>query len=615
MTATKNRPVGDEAAQKAFGGAAVDYSTLSARMDEESRLDLAELDAELKQTTPKGMPFKGTGRETLIAQVVDRYLKEIAGRPEVTPQQIRDELLNRINGELSLENIHRKDEGSSQPQLPKMFVLDEHTIVTVLLARKHIAGVDLLDGRGEEDMTLLCTYSETGPNAGIYVDGDAVFSRIISELAPSLRSMDIKSVKVRLKSHAPVSYRSTKAHLVAVNNGIFNTDTMTLEPFDPQLVFLAKSPIDYDAYAVSPVIIHPKDGTVWDVETWLSTLSDDPEVVQLFWEILSAVVRPHVSWNKGVFFMGEGGNNGKGTLCRLMKNLVGNSVATLKIMDFSKDFMMEGLLRATSIISDENAVGTYIDQADNFKAVITNDPILINRKNKPAIPFTFWGLLAACLNEWTLKSKDKSESFLRRVLPVPFDKKFGDVERTYIKWDYLARPEVLRYVLKRVLHMTHTRLSEPAVCKELLDEQRTSNDLRVGFWRTFKDQLAWDLVPAAFIHDLWKAYKAKVDPDGRVGTQNSLTAFLKETISSDPDWEYVKSKRPGNLMSLPEHLIEEYDLKDWMNKTYSGTDPNKKCVPNKLAVNYVGFLRHRPPVANGRPVATNTTTNLDGEDA
>ena len=125
---------------------------------------------------------------------------------------------------------------------------------------------------------------------------------------------------------------------------------------------MAKSKVDYVDNPVNPVIHYPNDNTDWDVESWMSELSDDPEVVELLWQILGAIIRPNVPWGKAAWFYSESGNNGKGTLCELMRQLCGkNSYASISLADMGKDFMLEPLIQATAIIVDENDVGTYID--------------------------------------------------------------------------------------------------------------------------------------------------------------------------------------------------------------------------------------------------------------
>lgn len=98
----------------------------------------------------------------------------------------------------------------------------------------------------------------------------------------------------------------------------------------------------------------------------MQDLFDDSEIVDLMWKILGAIVRPNVPWGKSAWFYSESGNNGKGTLCELMRQLCGeNSYAAISLADMGKDFMLEPLIRAVAVIVDENDVGTYIDKAAN----------------------------------------------------------------------------------------------------------------------------------------------------------------------------------------------------------------------------------------------------------
>ena len=138
-----------------------------------------------------------------------------------------------------------------------------------------------------------------------------------------------------------------------------------------------------------------------------------------------------------------------------MRQLFGKGTyASIPLSDFSKDFMLEPLISATAIIVDENDVGTYIDKAANLKAVVTNDVIQINRKFKSPVAYQFKGFMVQSLNEM-VKVKDRSDSFYRRQLFIPFTKCFTGKERKYIKNDYLQRPEVLEYVMYKVLNMNY----------------------------------------------------------------------------------------------------------------------------------------------------------------
>jgi putative DNA primase/helicase len=537
------------------------------------------------------LDFTPTSAETLIERTAATYLSSIVDDPGVELGQIRDDLLQRINAELTLENKMRKDTFSSSPPLVKLQALDEMTVVRVLLARRRIVAVSLSGSKSPDD-TVLAMYCDMGPEEGLYVVSDAPIAQLASEIRPSFSATAIDSLLKRLRIHAEVVAKTTDANLIPVANGIFDHSKQELLPFTPDLIFLAKSPVDFDPNAVNPIIQTPH-GDTWDVETWIGDLSDDEGVPELLWEILSAVVRPGVRWNKAAFFHSTRGNNGKGTLCELMRGLVGpDGHASIPIANFGKPFALSELIHARAIITDENSVGAFAKDLGDFKSVVTGDTFVLDRKYKDPVSVSFSGMVVQCVNDFP-KSRDKSASYSRRQIFIPFSKWFGDTERTYIKSDYLRRPEVLRYVLRRALAMQHTQFSNPPACQALLAQFTRENDPVRDFWCEFEDEFVWDLLPTAFLYDLFVSWFRKTHPSGVPVNRNDFASRLVEVLAGDGRWIYAdpqKKHRPGQKMAAPEPLIATFDLHDWMNPSYSGTNSLMRSQP-VLKTNYIGILR------------------------
>ena len=442
-------------------------------------------------------------QETLSSihrRVTNEYLDTINTTSPPTPHQIEEELLDKLKQEIDLANAVRpKDD---RLRLPQTLMPVE---IALIMSRLHnIYRVSCAGDDADPDFDLLAMYQPDGEDKGIYTVSEDVFRQLARQYYFGMTTKDFSEVMTSLRDMVPRRPRCMDRDLIAVNNGIFDYNTKTLMPFTPDKIFLTKSHVNYNPSATNIVIHNPSDKTDWDVESWMSELSDDIEIVNLLWEILGAIIRPNVRWNKSAWMYSEKGNNGKGTLCELMRNLCGKGAFTsIPISDFSKDFMLEPLTRASAIIVDENDVGTFIDKAANLKAVITNDVIQINRKFKSPIAYQFFGFMVQCLNEFP-KIKDKSDSFYRRQIFIPMTKCFTGVERKYIKTDYLHRPEVLEYVMKRVLHTDYYSLSEPAACKDVLNEYKEFNDPVRQYWDEFRDRFQWDLLPFTFLYDLYK---------------------------------------------------------------------------------------------------------------
>lgn len=438
--------------------------------------------------------------------------------------------------------------------------IEPFQLAMVLIERHHAINVIYVDS--DETACEIALYDE---DAGIYVVNDAYIMRAILAYSISANRSYTDEVFAQLRALAPRKNRTTDRDLIPVNNGIFNYKTKQLLPFDPDFVFLTKSKTNYNANATN-VVIKNSDGTDWDVESWMADLTDDPEITNLLWEITGALLRPNVAWDKSAWLYSDRGENGKGTLCAMWRNLCGSSATSIPIADFAKDFMLSSLITSQAIIVDENDVGTFIDKAGDLKAVITNDVIYINRKHKDPVPYQFRGFMVQCLNELP-RFRDKSDSIYRRQLFIPMSKCFTGMANVDIKKDYINRPEVLEYVMKRVLEMDYYKLSEPKACKFVLEEYKTYNDPVRQFWAEFEDQFVWDFIPYTFLFSLFKSWFKQNNPSGSIMGRNTFMKDLRNVVSNsqvfgltDPDGAKI---RVGNMMDKTETLIATYNLTDW----------------------------------------------------
>lgn len=537
----------------------------------------------------------------VLRVTTEGYLFDLDRDNPPSPAVIESDLLKDIRAVINAQNGMLED-GERKWKPP--IALGFQQIAEIVAYLYPVCRIATAGTNADSSYDLLAIYQSEGPDEGIYVTSDEVFRNLARSYNYQLTTREFNEFMTALRDIVPRKSRCHEPNLIAVNNGIFDFDTKQLLPFTPDLVFMAKSRINYNPSATNITIHNPDDGTDWDVESWMHSLSDDPDIVNVLWEVLGAIVRPNVPWNKSAWFYSETGNNGKGTLCELMRQLCGDgSFASIPLSDMGKDFMLEPLTRATAIIVDENDVGTYIDKAANLKAIITNDAISINRKFKQAISYRFYGFMVQCLNEMP-RIKDKSDSFFRRQLFIPFDKCFTGAERKYIKHDYLHRIEVLEYVLYRVLHMTNYTLSEPAACKAALEEYKEYNDPVRQFIEEIIPLLSWDLVPYKFVFDLYVAWSKKNFTNSNPLGRNVFLKTFKALMKDNPDWicktQNTNGKvkdtniRPCNRMDEPEHLIDDYQLMDWMNPLYRGSlDWEKRCKP-PLKSEYTGMLRAVP---------------------
>jgi len=533
----------------------------------------------------------GKARLQVLRETTQTYLFALDKYNPPNLHDIEQELLKQLEIAYLTEcSMKPKNQHWKVPE-----TLTQPVIADIIAYLYDVRRISCAGSNADPKHDLLAIYQKDGPDEGIYIEATDMVYKLIKQLNYAADEKFGKDVIHALRTKAPRLIRNDDQDLIAVNNGIFNYKIKKLMPFDPEIVFLAKSYVDYNENARNIKLTNDDDGTEWDIESWVHDLTEDDEITQLLWEIMSAIVRPHVPWDKTAWLYSDTGANGKSTLCSLMQNLCGDkSYASIPLNAFGEEYMLEDLVNVTAVIVDENEVNVYIDKVAKLKAVVTGDRLQINRKYKSPLSFTFKGFVVQALNGFP-KVKDKSESFYRRNLFVPFLKCFTGGERKYIKREYVKNKDVLEYVLHKVLHSDFYELSTPASCTKLLAEYKEFNDPVRQFWAEFEGQFVWDLLPFSFMFALYQVWFRRVNPSGTIiGRNTFISDLVNGPLKTSKTWfchDKTADKHHKGRMDKPEHLIFEYDLIDWKNPTYRGTDWQKICKTPIKQPKYRGIER------------------------
>ncbi|MFR3685472.1 MAG: phage/plasmid primase, P4 family [Enterococcus sp.] len=516
------------------------------------------------------------------------YLQELI--KTIDPQKISNEYVYNFGKEALREfslSIELENEGlpkSLHKRLPGQLPnLDTAVILSHLYTFKKIH----MSGK-KQDAMLSVYECETG----LYRNDKDYFEQVVKLVSPQKSVHQCKDVLSDVKTLVDYGHRTTDKHLIAVKNGVFNKKTQTLENFDAKYVFFSKLVVGYNEKAALSIIT-AKDGYQWNVEDWLLELANnDQEVECLFWQIIADAIQGSYSRGKAIFFYSQSGNNGKGTLGQLIKNLLGvGNYSSLSIADFRHEFFKSQLVDATANIADENGVDQYIDSVRDFKASITGDDIIINGKFEKPYAFQYHGANIQMLNGLP-RTRDKSDSFYRRIVLVPFSKSFqNNGERKAIKNEYIARTEVLEYVLKRALMINFEEFIVPKVSLALMEEYKEANNSVLEFWKEMRSVLVWDLVPRNFLYDLYKSWFYRQIPSGKVYSNRKFYENMNEILKNDKNWKTTENAIViKDYMDADEPLITEYDLINWQDKLYTGKS-ERRLRDFKRQDRYRGFLR------------------------
>lgn len=422
--------------------------------------------------------------------------------------------------------------------------------------------------------------------------------RMISIANPEAGESYVKNVLRMIEDMAPVRDVTHNGKLIPCRNGVVDVRMKELIPYSDcadKYTFIYRLRVNYNPNAQNVVIHNDGDGTDWDVESWLRETATCDELADVIWEVIGAGLRPYERWNKCVIIWAETGKNGKGTLLELIRGMYDGGVSSVPIEDFDKRFVLQDIARTPVILCDENSDGEYVEKSKNFKAAVTGDVITTDVKYGAPLSVHWGGFMIQCMNQM-VKFKTKSESLLHRLLIVPFFSSFWGRERKYIKSDYVKRPEVQEYVLKRVVDMgAYNQFTESPLCKEALSEFRENNDPVFYFLNEVMDQFTWDLVPYDFLLQLYIAWQKQNGNSERIPSKKGMTMRVNQWIDQQSEWMRVRNSeyvRRRNLMDRPEPLILKYEVEDWKNKAYRGNDLDRVCSP-MLESRYCGVFRRQ----------------------
>lgn len=361
------------------------------------------------------------------------------------------------------------------------------------------------------------------PDKGCYIGNDELLKDLIQVVNPKATEKFAKDTLYIIARKTRV--KPTAKEYTALGNVLLNADTGKTEDFTPDIIVTRKIVTKYKEFSKEPVI------NGWKPTAWLKELFDyDEELYQLAIQIIKAAITGQ-SLKKIFWFYGEGGT-GKGTLQKLITNLVGlENMATLKITEMGRSRFTNSILLGKSVvIGDDVQKGAVISDTSEMFSLASDDPLTIEEKGKQPYSLYLNPTIIQSSNGFPIMDGDAG-AIDRRFRILSFTKVFKGNPKKEIKDDYINRTEILEYLLFLAVN-TPTKDINPKKSQELLAEFQADINPILAFIPTlFHDDLESEFLPNSFVYYAFREFLKYYD----YKTHKKENAVHREIKSNLPE--------------------------------------------------------------------------------
>ena len=397
-----------------------------------------------------------------------------------------------------------------------------------VIAKFLLTHIPIIKSGSNEDTALLFFYDFS---KGIYTSNDDYIKTCIKKIEIRYKLTKLKDVTEDLRANTRFRKPQRLDYLIAVGNGLFNTKTKELEPFDPKHFITAKVDTNYNIHALTNYKLIKN--TYFNFDEWLKSIAcNDDEIVTLLWQLINEAINPNKTRRKIAIMLGNG-TNGKSTFRQMMINLIGDiNISVSTPHELQSRFGLTSLEGKICNYGDE--VGTKpLDEMDKLKSISSGESVNYERKNKDVRNYDFKTLLMFNSNEIP-PIKDKSDAVLNRLLIIPFKANFEGVKDESIKDEKLNNKIILEYILYTALHLDFDKFIIPEAVKKQLLNYRKENDSVFSFMLYYMDKGYHHVscFPVRYLTDDYEnfCYENGYNTRKRIG--NAFTKHLNDNLKT-----------------------------------------------------------------------------------
>jgi len=386
------------------------------------------------------------------------------------------------------------------------------------------------------------------PNGRSYIE-EQLRTILCEYYKRNIVTMTIDKIKARTYTRAEKFFFNDNKNPfeIPVKNGILNVNTKKIREFDPNVVYFAKLPVNYNKKSKCKKI----------KEFLYSTLpkSDAKMVVQF---VGFCLVKKYIV-DKCFLFTGSG-SNGKSLILKLFRGFFGikncTNLSLGDMHDSSDNFSVVKLHGKLINISGDISSNT-IKTTGLFKRLTTGDLISANRKFKTPIEFINTSKMVFCANELP-NVNDSSDGFFRRWEIIEFPYKFVPKE----EFDYFKSQNLKEEV----------KVADPKILNDILNNEKE-----------FEGLLNWSLELLDHLMKKRKFCNSKNSIENKkqwIRISNSFSSFFDEYLEIDPSSYEKKS----DIKKKYANYCRKHNVRVLSDKSIHITMSNKGVVDSRIQI-------------------------------
>lgn len=312
---------------------------------------------------------------------------------------------------------------------------------------------------------------------GVYVQGEREIESQMIEAIPNLNKAKRSETMSYIELLVNKEQRLCPANLIAFKNGIYDLETGTLEPFNPNVIITNKIDYNFVEGAYSEV-----------TDRTLDKLACFDESVRALLEEAIGYCFFRRNELRKMFILTGDRQNGKSTFLAMVEHLLGHqNISALDLKELGTGFKTAELAGKLANIGDD--IGDeFIADTAILKKLASGNVMTVEEKFKQPFKFTNYSKLLFSANNIP-RIKDKSGAVQSRLIIIPFDARFTPDDEDYDPYikDKLTTDESMEYLiqlaiagLKRILKRRAFTKSEK-VEKSLEEYEQNNNPVLLFF--------------------------------------------------------------------------------------------------------------------------------------